>query len=95
MSNTKRRFFFEELTVNVTAFPEQPQMKFGFQATHVIVTNDSKHSLDFSFLKPNLDGRLYEKDGPLALDGLSEGRMWFKVEDATKPVKFRVWAWVR
>lgn len=87
-------FFFTEKEVSVTDFTDEPDIKFGFQATHVIITNDTKNILFFSFLKPDLDGKLYEKDGPLALDGLAEGRMWLKAE-ANKPTKVRIWAWVR
>ena len=87
-------FYFIEKEVTVGAFTDAPDIKFGFQATHVIITNDTKNTLFFSFLKPDLDGILYEKDGPLALDGLAEGRMWLRAE-AGKPTKVRIWAWAR
>jgi len=91
---TGRNFFYTELDVSVTAFPSTAQIKFPFQATRVIIAMNGKADLHFSFQKPNIDGRLVPDDAPLAMDGLSEGRLWFKkVAVGPAVLAIRVWAW--
>ena len=39
-----------------------------------------------------LDGELFCDDGPLVMDGLSEGKLWLK-KISINDVQVRVWAW--
>lgn len=90
---SRRNFFYKKVTLSVDAFPNKPQVNFGFQATRVVIASDADaRQVDFSFLKPNLDGELLATDGPLVFDQLGEGRLWFKQPEG-KEVTVRVWAW--
>jgi len=90
---TGRNFFYQRLVVSSDIFTNEHDIDFGFQATHVIISNDSTtDSIAFSFRKPFLDGELFCTDGPLVMDGLSEGRIWFK-RISINDVQVRVWAW--
>lgn len=93
---TKRNFYYKKLLVSETAFPDAPQINFGFQATRVIIANDGAGPtedafLTWSFLKPNIDGELFCADGPISFDGLTEGRLWLM--NSGSPIQIRVWAW--
>lgn len=93
MVQSRRNFFYKRITVTDTAFPAKAQIDFGFQATRVLIVNDGEDTaLTFSFLKPHVDGELFCSDGPLAFDGLAEGKLWFMVD---QPAEVRVWAWRR
>ncbi|HHE40905.1 MAG TPA: hypothetical protein ENL10_05330 [Candidatus Cloacimonetes bacterium] len=93
MANSRRNFFFKELTIGSDTFPNKPHVNFGFEATRIIIVNDNnKHELHFSFLEDTLDGVLKPTDAPIVFDQLTEGRIWFKQPD-NKDVKVRVWAW--
>lgn len=90
MSTSGRNFFYKNVQITDIAFPSTPQIKLPFMASKVIISNDSDLQVDFSFLKPNLDGELFCEDGPITFDCLGEGRLWFK-SPGTAGV--RVWAW--
>lgn len=94
MERGRRRFFFEELEITSPNFSEKENVNFGFEATRIIISNDTKNKVEFSFLKDGnqLDGILYEKDGPISFEGCGEGRAWFRCVTG-KPTKVRIWAW--
>lgn len=88
-----RNFFYERLTISKTSFSNEHDLDFGFQATHIIISNDSTtDSIAFSFRKSYLDGELFCYDGPLVMDGLSEGKLWLR-KISVNDVQVRVWAW--
>lgn len=90
---SRRNFFYKRLVISSTIFTNEHDIDFGFQATSVIITNDSTtDSIGFSFRKPYLDGELFCNDGPLVMDGLSEGKLWLK-KISINDVQVRVWAW--
>lgn len=93
MTASKRSFFYKKLSVTASAFPDEPQLKFGFDATRVIIVNDHEDStLTWSFLNPNIDGELFCADGPISFEGISEGRLWLKTSFEGS-AQVRVWAW--
>lgn len=93
----QRTFFYKKISVGAQAngvFPSNAQIKFPFQATHVIITNDSdKTNLTFSFNRPDVDGELLKKEQPVTFDGISAGKVWFFKEADKENVQVRVWAW--
>lgn len=92
---SRRNFYYKRITVSATSFQDQDDLNFGFDATSVIISNDSDtDSIAFSFLNPHLDGELFCYDEPLVMDGLSEARLWFK-KLTVNDVQVRVWAWRR
>ena len=93
--NSGRKYFFNQFTITVDAFPNTPQVKFPFLATKVVISNDSDDdSLVYSFLRPNVDGILLCDDGPFSMDNVAENRLWFKkLSPAAADIKIRVWAW--
>ena len=91
MSLAKRNFFYFRDTVTDISFPSSPQIKLPFEASRIIMVNDSADQvLSWSFQKPNLDGELLCTDSPIVFDGLNEGRVWFK---APADCEYRIWAW--
>lgn len=92
-----RTFFYKKLSVGAQAngsFPSQAQIKFPFQATHVIISNDSDQTdLTFSFNTPDIDGELFKKEQPVTFDGISVGKLWFFKETDKPNAQVRVWAW--
>lgn len=93
----KRTFFYSKISVGAQAdgaFPSQAQIKIPFQATHVIISNDSdKTDVTFSFNRPNIDGELLKKEQPITFDGLSIGKIWFFKTLGGENAQVRVWAW--
>ena len=74
------------------AFPSKAQLDFCFQATNVIISNDSdEDTLTYSFQRPKIHGELFCGDGPFAMDNIGAGKMWLRFEKGTN--KVRVWAW--
>lgn len=93
MATGKRTFFYKSISVNVAAFPDEAQIKLPFRANHVIIVNKNKQeTLTFSFQRPDVDGELDHLDGPIALDGVSVDKFWFKAPTG-KTISLRVWAW--
>jgi len=91
VAQSGRNFFYDKKEIDAAAFPSKAQFIFPFQATRVIIVNDSSsNDIEFSFRKPHLDGEILSSDGPLVFDQLSEGKLWFR---GTKKVWVRVWAW--
>lgn len=99
MAISNRGFFYKRISVTNIAYPSAPSVKLPFQATRVIIAHrnlKANEVISFSFQSPTepLDGELFSDDVPLTMDGLSEGRLWFKtsqVQNASAEV--RVWAW--
>ena len=90
---TLRNFFYDRLLITESDFQTGPDLKFGFQATSVMIVNDSdEETLGFSFRPDFLDGELFGCDGPWVADGLGEGRLWFR-KSGIPDISVRVWAW--
>lgn len=86
-----RTFFYRKLSIAENEFPLEPQVRFPFLVTKAILVNDSENQVvTFSFQHPHIDGELLCTDGPIALDWISQGRLWFKT---TGLAQMRVWAW--
>jgi len=94
---SRRGFFYKRIPVNVDIFPNAPQIKIPFQATRILIVHrnlKAQEVISLSFLRPNLDGELFPDDTHLAMDGLSEGRLWFKTTETQNPnAEIRGWAW--
>lgn len=91
-----RGFFYIRIPVSNTAFPSAPQIKLPFQATRIVLAPlfvKQNEIIQFSYLAPNLDGELMTNDLSVAFDGLSEGRIWFRVVTPSSTAEIRVWAW--
>lgn len=97
MVKSNRGFFYKRLLITVNSFPNAPQVKLPFQATRIMLASRNLKSLEiisFSLLKPDLDGEIFCEDSPIAMDGLSEGRLWFKTtETSNQTGEIRIWAW--
>ncbi len=94
---SNRGFFYKRVPVINPTYTSTPSVKITFQATRIIIAHKNLKAseiISFSFLNPNLDGELFSEDVPLAMDGLSEGRLWFKTSNIVNPgAEVRVWAW--
>lgn len=94
---SSRGFFYKRISITNDVFPSAPSIKFPFQATRVLIAFrniKANEILTFSFKKPDVDGEFFPEDTPLAMDGLSEGRLWFKTNNTQNPDgEIRVWAW--
>ncbi len=92
-----RGFFYTRIPISNATFPSTASIKFPFQATRVLIaTRGVKQNeiVEFSFQGTALDGELFPDDGPIGLDGLSEGRIWFRSTIPSTPTaEVRVWAW--
>lgn len=97
MPQANRGFFYTRIPITNNTYPSAPSVKIPFQATRVIIAQrnmKSQEILEFSFQKPAKDGELFDDDSPIAMDGLSEGRLWFKTSETNNPgAEVRVWAW--
>lgn len=92
MGISRRNFFYLNTVISNLSFPNAPQIKLPFQASKIIIANDSDKSvLSFSFGIPDLDGELFCTDMPITFEGVGKGRLWFFTDGA--PNKLRVWAW--
>ncbi len=88
-----RAFFYKRVSVVDTDFPNTAQIILPFTANHlVIVSKSDNQTISFSFSKPELDGELDSSDGPIALDGVSVGKIWLK-RAGDDPQTVKVWAW--
>jgi len=85
-----QNFFYKRSEIGLTEFPDEAQIKIPFQATRLIVSNDSDTQVDLSFKHPSLHGELLKDDSPLVLDGVSVGKIWFR---SPQNASVRVWAW--
>lgn len=83
-------FFYERKEIGLRDFPDEAHMKIPFQATRLIIANDSDAQVDFSFKKPALHGELMSHDNPVVLDGVNVGKIWFR---SPQNASVRVWAW--
>ena len=94
---SRRGFFYKRITVTDQTFPSAPQIKFPFQATRVIIAFrnlKAQEVITFSFQRPDIDGEFFVDDLPLAMDGLSQGRLWFATNLSNQQnAEIRVWAW--
>jgi len=91
-----RKIFYKRLAVVPLDFPSKAQIILPFQATHIVISNESnKRATLFSFNGTALDGELFKKESPITFDGISEGKMWFKRDgkENDQPGEVRVWAW--
>lgn len=96
MSLSNRGFFYKRILVTNLVYPSAPSIKIPFQATRIVIASiglKPNENIEFSFQKPNLDGELFQDDGPLAFDGLSEGRLYFLAVNPGGSAEVRVWAW--
>lgn len=95
MSQTRRNFFYKKLTVGAMgSFPNTAQIIIPFSATHLIIANDSTNNgIAFSFLRPDVDGELFEKNAPITFDGINVSKIWLKKISATPNPQVRIWAW--
>lgn len=82
--------YYRNIETGLREFPDEPQVTLPFQASRVIISNDTAAALAFSFQRPRLDGELFEGDDPLVLDGVGVGRIWLKTAATSK---VRIWAW--
>jgi hypothetical protein len=83
--------FYSRITINDVAFPNQAQMVFPYEMTHVVISRGNENvKIDFSFLRPHLHGELFCYDQPISFDGLNVGKLWFR---ADTQAEVRVWAW--
>lgn len=85
-----QNFFYKRSEIGSLEFPDEAQIKIPFQATRLIVSNDSDAQIDLSFKHPSLHGELLKDDSPLVLDGVSVGKIWFR---SPHSASVRVWAW--
>lgn len=85
-----QNFFYKRAEIGSLEFPDEAQIKIPFQATRLIVSNDSDAQVDLSFKHPSLHGELLKDDSPLVLDGVSVGKIWFRSQ---QNASVRVWAW--
>ena len=88
-----RKYYEVDVPVAVD-FTEEPQIKFPFTATHIIIiarSTTDNGKVEFSFLRPDLDGEIYCYEGPLAMDDVFESRLWCK--SSTSGMKLRVMIW--
>lgn len=85
-----KNFFYNRSEIGLTEFPDEAQVKIPFQATRLIISNDSDAQVDISFKRPSLHGELFKDDSPLVLDGVSVGKIWIRSQ---QNASVRVWAW--
>ena len=100
----KKGWFFEEVTVNNGEFTSEPTLEFGFDATHVMIFNDTEgeDELLFAVYPPededDIQGKVTNCEHHQAFDGLSQGRIWLKHGNGAEvqsSFKARVYAWRR
>lgn len=91
-----KRYFFKEMEVTKTAFSDDADMKFDFDATKIIIANDTSHRVEWIFIpgrdSAEIDGALQKRDQSICLENLNANRLWLRVIGLRK-TKVRVWAW--
>ena len=76
-----------------TSFSNEADIKFPFTPTRLIIVNDdNKRAVEFSFSRPDLDGELLPEDGPIIFDHINIDRLWLRL-DASGSINIRIWAW--
>jgi len=90
----QRTFFYKRISVNNADFRKAADIEIPFTAQRIIISNDSTTSdVAFSFDGSTLDGELFDKNAPIAFDGLEENRIHFKKIQGNPAAQVRVWAW--
>lgn len=96
----RNNFFFDIVDVNrnfdTQGFDKTSPIIFPFTPTSIMISNESNEkTLYFSFNGVDVNGILFEKETPITFDGGSWTKLFLAREDATVPIKVRVWAWRR
>jgi len=89
-----RNHFFDEKTIDSDKWVNVPNFKFGFNARHIIIVNDSReNTVEFSFNGHDLDGKLYPRDKSISLDLENQDEVYIRIPEK-RSTQVRVWAWV-
>lgn len=85
--------YFEVITVDVTDFPEAPQVAFGFNSQGIILLNRGTGVVEYSFDGVNVHGDLNPDDASVgaAFDGRVESKIFFRAA-STETVRVEAWA---
>jgi hypothetical protein len=89
-----RDTFYQRLEISNVEFGQQPNVVYGFAAQHLILVNDGKATLSFSFNGEDLDGEIFRCDKSLSLAWKGHSKLWLKVSSVTPATQVRIWAWV-
>ena len=86
--------YFENITVNVAAFPVTPQADLGFISQGISMLNlDSTDTIEYSFDGTNLHGDLVPGTGStgVVFDDRYESKIWFRTSGVTADVRVEAW----
>lgn len=89
-----RDHFYKRQVISNSEFTEQPTFAYGFNAQHLILVNDGKFPLIFSFNGEDVDGEVFRCDKMLSLAWKGHSKIWLKLENENTEDEIRIWAWV-
>lgn len=86
---------YVELTISNEVYDVEPNINLdGWTANHLIIANDSRNPLSFSFNRKFEHGKILPKDGSISLDFKRFTQIFFKTSlDTTPSTKLRFFAW--
>lgn len=95
---TRPNFFYTRIEVNSVDFASKADIEFPFTPTKIIIVRTpdcfDQQVLSWAFrCGDDVDGELFQNDGPIAFDWGTWTSMWLKGEFASQPMTVRVWAW--
>lgn len=94
LQSEARDHFYHEGLIDNEAFGEKPTCDWCFQSKAMIIQNDSRQTISYSFNGRDVDGTIKPSDKWVALDKKTEGKIWLKTSKAVpakSAVRLTVW----
>ncbi len=84
--------YFKEATINVAAFPQQPDVALDFKATALLIGLDAGDALEFSCDGSTVHGKVLYGDKFVAFDDYDVTKLWLRKVGSPACI-VRVFAW--
>lgn len=84
--------YFSRGDIVSTEFGQTPTEEWDYQSAGMIIWNDSRQEIQWSFNGKDIAGVLLKTERFIALDKFSQSKIWIKKTTAA-PAKYRIMAW--